>query len=604
MKSSARVVVYGLPGNRVVDDPPRAKEDSKPAAEKAVAGVMPDEPWRANPPPAGPPSKLSLPTPASFKLANGLTVLLAEQHQLPIVSAHLVVLNGSDANPIDKPGVASFTAQMLPEGTEHRSSNQLADDAAQIGTAIGELSVSDLSAVTIRTLKPNIDAAIDLLSDVALHPKFDPAEIERVRKNRETDILQIQDDPTQLVIGVMLKAIYGADHPYGYRAEGTIEANKAITRDDLVQMWRRGYAPGNSALVLSGDLSAVEARALAEKYFGGWNGASERHDPPAVSAKTVRSISIVDKPGAAQTFVFVAGLGVPRSTADYVPIEVMNNILGGLFSSRINNNLREEHGYTYGGFSFFMYRRGPGLFAAGGGIRTDATAPAIQELFKELERIRSGSPTAEELKLSKGAFAHSLAGLFESSEQTANTVGEMFTYDLPLDYYQDLPARLTPSPQATFDAWPRNTFIRIQRSSWVQATGQRSRTSLKKLSHRAGGSARLRGKSGQRRFVVHQRRSLRQCSSSRGAPDLGAPNLGAPALGAPDLGAPDLVLQISALQLLGAPALRAPDLGASDSWRPRSLGAPNLAAPQVRVRSLHANLGFTPPQIRSQNERG
>ena len=442
LKSSARVVVYGLPGDRVVNDPPRAKEDSKPVAEKAVAGVMPDEPWRANPPPAGPPSKLSLPIPASFKLANGLTVLLAEQHQLPIVSAHLVVLNGSDANPIDKPGIASFTAQMLPEGTEHRSSNQLADDAAQIGTGIGESSVSDLSSVTIRTLKPNVDSALDLLSDVALHPKFEPAEIERVRKNRETDILQIQDDPTQLVIGVMLKAVYGADHPYGYRAEGTIEANKLITRDDLVQMWQHGYAPGNSALVLSGDLTPDEARALAEKYFGGWKGTSERHLPPAVSVKTTRSISIVDKPGAAQTFLFVAQLGVPRSTPDYVPIEVMNNILGGLFSSRINNNLREEHGYTYGGFSFFMYRRGPGLFAAGGGIRTDATAPATQELFKELERIRSGPPTAEELKLSKGAFAHSLAGLFESSEQTANTIGEMFTYDLPLDYYQGLPAKI------------------------------------------------------------------------------------------------------------------------------------------------------------------
>jgi zinc protease len=140
--------------------------------------------------------------------------------------------------------------------------------------------------------------------------------------------------------------------------------------------------------------------------------------------------------------VVVAGLGVPRSTPDYVPLEVMNNILGGLFSSRINNNLREEHGYTYGGFSFFMYRRGPGLFVAGGGIRTDATAPAVHEIFKELERIRTGPPAADELTLSKGSFAHSLAGLFESSEQTANTIGDMFTYDLPPDYYQQLPAKI------------------------------------------------------------------------------------------------------------------------------------------------------------------
>jgi len=442
LTTSSRVVVYGLSGERVVDDPPRAKEEAKPASGANLAGTMPDEPWRANPPPAEPPSTLSLPVAASFKLPNGLTVLLAEQHQLPIVSAHLVVLSGSDANPVDKPGVASFTAQMLPEGTEHRSSNQIADDAAQIGSEVRESSASDQSSVSIRTLKPNVDAALNLLSDVALHPKFDPAEIERIRKIRETDILQIQDDPTQLAIGVMLKAVYGPNHPYGYREEGTIEVNKIISRDDMVKTWQRGYAPGNSALVLTGDLAQEEARRLAEKYFGDWKAAGERHEPPPISLKTTRAISIVDKPGAAQTFVVVAGLGVPRSTPDYVPLEVMNNILGGLFSSRINNNLREEHGYTYGGFSFFMYRRGPGLFVAGGGIRTDATAPAVHEIFKELERIRTGPPAADELTLSKGSFAHSLAGLFESSEQTANTIGDMFTYDLPPDYYQQLPAKI------------------------------------------------------------------------------------------------------------------------------------------------------------------
>jgi zinc protease len=442
LKTASRVVVYGLPGERVVDDPPRAKEEPKQPASAALASTMPDEPWRANPPPAGAHSKLSLPVPASFKLANGLTVLLVEQHHLPIVSAHLVVLSGSDANSVDKPGLASFTAQMLPEGTDHRSSNQIADDAAQIGSDIHESSASDQSSVSIRTLKPNVDAAFDLLSDVALHPKFASAEIERIRKIRETDILQIQDDPTQLAIGVMLKAVYGAKHPYGYREEGTIDVNKIISRDDMVKMWQHGYAPGNSALVLAGDLTQDEARRLAQKYFGDWKGASERHEPPRVSVKTTRAISIVDKPGAAQTFVIVAGLGVPRSTPDYVPLEVMNNVLGGLFSSRINSNLREEHGYTYGGFSFFMYRRGPGLFVAGGGIRTDVTAPAVQEIFKELDRIRTGPPAADELALSKGSFAHSLAGLFESSEQTANTIGDMFTYDLPLDYYQQLPAKI------------------------------------------------------------------------------------------------------------------------------------------------------------------
>ena len=442
LKTSARAVVWGLPGERVVDDPPRTKEAEKKSKQTAVAGTMPDEPWRANPPPAGPPSKLSLPIPTSFKLANGLTVMLVEQHQLPMVSAHLEVLNGSDANPIEKPGLASFTAQMLPEGTEHRTATQIADDAAQIGASVRQVSVSDDSMLAIRTLKSNVDAAFDLLADVTLHPKFDPAEIERVRKSRETDILQIQDDPTQLAIGVLMKTIYGPGHPYGYREVGTIEANRAIARDDMRKMWQLGYAPGNSALVLTGDLTPGEARALAERYFGAWQGSTSKHEPPAVNVKTSRAISIVDKPGAAQTFLLVGNLGVPRSTPDYVPLEVMNNILGGLFSSRINSNLREEHGYTYGGFSFFLYRRGPGVFLAGGGVRTDATAPAVQELFKELGRIRTSPPTLDELQLAKGAFSHSLAGLFESSEETANTVGDLFIYELPLDYYQQLPAKI------------------------------------------------------------------------------------------------------------------------------------------------------------------
>jgi zinc protease len=442
LKTSARAVVYGLPGERVVDDPPRSGDEQKPKNE-VVAGTMPDEPWRAKAPSPQPLGKLTLPVAQSFKLENGLTVLLTEQHHLPLVVAHLLVLNGSDANPVSKPGLASFTSEMLPEGTERRTSSQIADDAAQIGAALRTQTVGDDSIVDIRTLKPNVDAAFDLLSDVTLHPKFDPAEIERIRKLRETDILQVQDDPQDLAFGVFRRLIYGPSHPYGYREEGTIAATKATTRDDLMQMWKKGYVPGNSALVLSGDLTSAEARSLAEKYFGKWTGSTGRYQPPAVDNKVARGVYIVDKPGAAQTFVLVGTTGVPRTTEDYVPLEVMNKILGGLYSSRINVNLREDHGYTYGSFSFFSYKRAAGAFGAGGGMRTDATGPAVQEILKEMERVRSSAPTDEELKLAKGSFSQSLAGRFESGEQTANTVGDLFVYDFPLNYYQQLPGKIT-----------------------------------------------------------------------------------------------------------------------------------------------------------------
>jgi zinc protease len=189
-------------------------------------------------------------------------------------------------------------------------------------------------------------------------------------------------------------------------------------------------------------LTPSEARSLAEKYFGKWNGSGDRYQPPRVENKPARGVYIVDKPGAAQTFVLVGTAGVPRASEDYVPLEVMNKVLGGLYSSRINVNLREEHGYTYGSFSFFSYKRAAGAFGAGGGMRTDSTGPAVHELLTEMERIRSGKPTDEELNLAKGSFSQSLAGRFETSEEVANTIGDLFVYGFPLDYYRQLPGRI------------------------------------------------------------------------------------------------------------------------------------------------------------------
>ena len=473
-----------MPGKKVIDDPPRTKEEQEKEAREAstVASTMPDEPWRKTPPQPGPLSQMSLPVPSTLKLSNGLTVLLVEQHKLPVVSAHLVVLTGSDANPVKMPGLASFTAAMLTEGTNRRSALQIADDAAQIGASIGSLSTTDFSSASIRMLKQNVEPGLDLLSDIGLNPKFDPAEIERIRKQRQTDILQIKDQPVRLAFGALLKQVYGPDNPYGYREIGTAASNAAITREDMLNFWKEGYVPSNSALVLAGDLTKQEAQNLAEKYFGNWKGGASKHAPPPVETKTNKMIYIVDKPAAPQTYVVAGGLGVPRSSPDYVPIEVMNKALGGLFSSRINMNLREEHGYTYGAFSIFFYRRGPGIFGAGGAIRTDATAPAVGEILKELERIRTAPLTADELRLAKDAFSLSLAGLFETSERPAGTMGTLFTYDLPFDYYRQLPEKINAVNSAEVQR-VANQYIHPD-SSIVVAVGDRAKIEpeLKKLS--------------------------------------------------------------------------------------------------------------------------
>ncbi|MBD0373113.1 MAG: insulinase family protein [Pyrinomonadaceae bacterium] len=440
LAKNSRVVVYGVPGKKVVDDVPKTTEAEK---EEPVMGAnIPGQEWRKQQPGVGASSSLQLPVPRTFKLANGLTVLFVEQHNLPVVSANLVVLSGSERNPADKPGLASFTADMLDEGTNKRSTLQIADDVAQIGAVLQTGSTSDQSTVSTRVLKKNVDAAFDLMSDVALNPSFTDKEIERVRKTRLTQILQQRDNPNALANRVFYNTIFGNNHPYGFIELGTEAAVKAITRDDMVNFWKAGYTPENAALIVAGDINEAELKQLAEKYFAKWNGKGSKTSVPDAASSASRKIIIVDKPGSPQTVLRVGHLGVARSNPDYVPIQVMNTGLGGLFSSRINMNLREKNGYTYGAFSTFVFRRGAGPFYAGGSVRTDVTAPATREIFNELERIRASDVSADELKTAKDAYARSLPGLFETTAQTVGSLSQLFVYGLPLDYYRQLPARI------------------------------------------------------------------------------------------------------------------------------------------------------------------
>jgi zinc protease len=435
----ARAVVYGVPGDKVINDIPRREVAAGPPA----TGTMPDEAWRAKTPAAGMASKLVLPVPTHFRLPNGLHVYLLERHALPVMAANLVVLAGSETNPADRPGLAAFTADMLDEGTATRPALKLSEDVDHIGAELATTSTSDYSTATIRSLKRNADGALELLADVVLHPAFAEAEIERTRKQRLTALLQQKDNPNQLANRTFARMVYGSGHPYGFTELGTEESTKAITRAELEGFWKNGYAPGDSALVMAGDLTPAEARALATKYFGGWKGDAKPVAPPAAPESVTRHIIIVDKPGAPQTSLRIGQAGVARSNPDYLPLEVMATELGGLFSSRINLNLREQHGYTYGAFAFFQYRRGPGPFLAGSSVRADVTAPAVHEIFNELEKMRSSEMTADELAVSKDSFARSLPGLFETSQFATNAVRNLFVYNLPLDYYNTLPGKIS-----------------------------------------------------------------------------------------------------------------------------------------------------------------
>jgi zinc protease len=445
----SRVVVYAVPGKKAIadvsrtDDPNELKEAAIPAH-----GAAGDDAWRVQPPKPGPSSPLSLPLPTVTKLSNGLTLMLVERHNLPIVTANLIVNSGSELNPVDRPGLAAFTVAMLQEGTTKRSAPRIAEDADQIGAALNTGSTSDSSSISIRTLKKNADAAIELISDLALHPAFDPQEINRVRDERVIQVQQQRDNPNVISSLVFNRVVYGEKHPYGYLELGTEASLKSLTPYDLQKFWKTGYVPSNAALVVAGDMTAEELKTLAEKYFTGWAGKAPAFKLGSIQPLSRRKILIVDKPGAPQTALRVGHIGIKRSSPDYPAAEVLNTALGGLFSSRININLREKHGYTYGAGSRFVYRRGEGPFFVSTNVRTDVTGPSVKEIFNELNSIRDSTLSPEEISLSKDFIVRSMAGRFETSPETVTSIGQLFVYNLPATYYRSFLAQIQAvSPQ-------------------------------------------------------------------------------------------------------------------------------------------------------------
>jgi len=431
---NARVVLHAVPGQ----PDPLPQVPTPPTPSPAAGGtesINADEPWRGTPPAPSAARPLVLPPPASVELSNGLTLILSQRPGLPIVAANLVLKAGSEANPIETPGLASFAAAMLDEGTTTRSSLQIADEVAQLGGALGPDTAMDATTVSVRSLAKNFPAMLDLLADVVLRPSFPADEIERQRASRLAQVLQQRDSPPQIAAQTMSMALYGARHPYGYAEIGTEGSIKTTSRGDLVAFWKEHFMPNEAALVVAGDISMAELRALAEKALGAWPRGTPQRRAPGAPATTAARLVIVDKPGSPQTQVRVATIGVPRSTRDFRPLQVMNLILGGSFSSRINMNLREQHGYTYGANSQFVFRRHAGPFAVAAGVRTDVTAPAVSEIFKEIRAMLESPPTPDEIGRAKASLTDSLASAFETRTSAVNNLSNVFIYDLGLDYY-------------------------------------------------------------------------------------------------------------------------------------------------------------------------
>jgi zinc protease len=446
LAKNKRVVIDVSPGEKVLPPaPPTPKAPTLRQQQMAAATpVESKEPWRKEVPKPGPLSTAPLPSATKFQLANGLNVYLVPNNALPVVAAELVVRAGSAVDPTEQPGLAGFMVSMLDEGTSKRDALAIARDFEELGASFGSGTGRDGSTLSVRSLKQNATKTLSILSDLVMAPSFPDKEVERVRSDRLTSLQQDRDSPFRIAATVMWTDLYGANNPYGHMAIGTEPGLKTATRDDLVKLYQAAFSPKNAALVLAGDLTESEARKLAEDAFGKWSAEGRAPLPDVKSASTPapEKVLVVDRPSLPQTTVMVAQVGVARSNPDFEKLNVMNQVLGGLFSSRVNMNLREEHGYTYGAFSSVYENREEGPIQVGSQVRADVTGPSISEIVKEVKGMLSKEVTDDELKLAKESISRSLPAYFETTQSTVATVGDLYLYELPPDYYQGLPKRI------------------------------------------------------------------------------------------------------------------------------------------------------------------
>ncbi len=404
------------------------------AAAGAGAQPLPD---RSNPPALGPAPELKLPAVQKLTLANGLRVWVLEQHEVPIVQANLVVLSGASADVPGQFGAASMTAAMLDEGAAGKAALAVADSVEFLGAQLSTGAGFDASAVRLSTPAAKLREALDLLADVAFAPDFPAEELERLRTERLTGLLQARDDAASLVAIAYPRLLFGPEHRYGTSAGGTETSLTGLGVDELRAYHRSHYRPENAVLIVVGDITPAALKPLLDPRFGTWKAAGPAAPPFPVRASPQpprRQIYVVDKPGAAQSQIRIGLVGVPRSTPDYYALDVLNTILGGSFTSRLNQNLRETHGYAYGASSRFDMRRAAGPFQAGAGVQTDKTAEALKEFFNELNAILTPIP-ADELEKARNYAALGFAGEFETSGQLAAKLEEIATYGLPDDVF-------------------------------------------------------------------------------------------------------------------------------------------------------------------------
>ncbi len=399
-----------------------------------TAPAAAQSPDRSARPALGPVPELSLTPPVTATLSNGLKIVVLERHQVPLVQIDVRVRAGSLHDDPARPGLATLTAEMLDEGAGGWSALALADAFEQLGARFATGAGRHMASASLRIPVGQIGPALEFLAHVVLRPDFPAAELERLRAERLTALIRRHDDPNTIADVQFDRIVFGENHPYGRPALGTEAAIRSFDVAALRAFHERFYRPGNTTIYVTGAIAAEDAMRLLRTAFGDWSAGVTPQATPAPPAQTVRArtVYLVDKPGAVQSVIAVGHAGVPRDDPDYAALEVMNTILGGSFTSRLNQNLREDKGYAYGARSAFDYGIGAGAFSAGAAVQAQSTGPALVEFLNELEAIRQPIPQ-EEIDRARNYLAMRFIQGFQSVAQIGAQLAGLGEYQLPPD---------------------------------------------------------------------------------------------------------------------------------------------------------------------------
>ena len=387
-------------------------------------------------PTPGPAREYHFPSFTRTRLANGITVIVARVAKLPLVSVATVIDCTALADTRGKEGLAELTAKALREGTRERNGIHLALDLEKLGTSLETGADWNSTVASMTVLKTNLDRAFGIFAETLTSPAFREEDIERLKAERLAERMQLLDEPRGLAEESFSRFLYSADARYAAPMSGSTPSVKAISRDDVEQLYRSNYSPSSTTMIFAGDITTDEAVRLVEATLGAWQGQNAQRVVEADRVvRTKRATEIVAKPDAAQSELRIGHLGVPRTHPEYFSIVVMNAVLGGLFSSRINLNLREQHGYTYGASSYFDWRRQSGPFVISTAVQSEVTAAAISETLKEIDSMREKEIGHDELTLATSYLEGVFPIRYETTSAIAGALANLVTFGLPEDYF-------------------------------------------------------------------------------------------------------------------------------------------------------------------------